>query len=74
MRFVLFFVALFVTVGCLLGAPIKDPFSNFGAVIVTWITYYLLAAPRRRRIRYWRERRRLEDQCMRTYLRNNRFY
>jgi len=73
MRFPLFFIALFVTVGCLLGAPVKNPFPNFGAVIVIWIIYYLLTAPRRRRIQYWRERRRLEDLYMRAYLRNNRF-
>jgi membrane protein YdbS with pleckstrin-like domain len=73
MRFVLFFIFLFVTEGCLLGAPVKNPFPNFGAVIILWVIYYLITLPGRRRRQYWR--RQLEEQCMRTWLRNqNRYY
>lgn len=71
MRFTLFFIALFVTVCCLLGAPVNNPFPNFGAVIVLWLAYYLITLPGRRRRQYWRDRRHLQDQCMRVYLRNN---
>jgi hypothetical protein len=74
MRFTLFFIALFVTVGCLLGAPVHNPFPNFGAVIIVWFLFYLLTLPGRRRRSYWRERRHLQEQCMRTYLRNNGFH
>ncbi|TSJ40962.1 hypothetical protein FO440_14595 [Mucilaginibacter corticis] len=73
MRFALFFLALFVTVSCLEGAPALHPFPNYGAVILIWIIYNLLMLPRRRRIRYWRNRRNLQDRYMRAYLRNNRF-
>ena len=68
MRFILFFIALFVTVGCLLGAPVTNPFPNYGAVIVVWGMYYLLTLPGRRRRQYWRNRRRLQDHYMRTCL------
>lgn len=71
MRFVLFFIALFVTVGCLLGAPVNHPFPNFGGVIILWFMYYLVTLPGRRRRQYWRNRRRLQNQCMRVYLRKN---
>jgi hypothetical protein len=57
MRFILFFIALFVTVGYLLGAPVNNPFPNFCAVIILWFIYYLITL--------------LQDQCMRVYLRNN---
>jgi hypothetical protein len=71
MRFATFFILLFVTDGCLLGAPVKNPFPNFGAVIIIWVIYYLLTAPRRRRNRYWRERRQLQAQYMRAWLRDH---
>jgi len=73
MRFVLFIIALFVTVGCLFGASVNNPFPNIGAVIILWFIYYLVTLPGHRRRQYWRDRRRLQDQYMRTYLRNNRF-
>jgi len=75
MRYVLFFIALFVTVFCLLGAPVTSPFPNFGAVIILWVIYYLITLPGRRRRQYWRDRRRLQDEYMRTCLRqHNRYY
>ena len=74
MRFLLFFIALFVTIGCLEGAPVNNPFPNFGAVIILWFVYYLVTLPGRRRRDYWRQRRNLQDEYMRTYLRNNRRY
>jgi hypothetical protein len=73
MRFTLFFIALFVPVGCLLGAPVNNPFPNFGAVIILWFIFYLITQPRRRRRQYWQARRQLRDEYMRCYLRNNRF-
>ncbi|MFI5160469.1 MAG: hypothetical protein ACHQHN_04290 [Sphingobacteriales bacterium] len=39
MRFVLFFISLFVTVGCLLGAPVNNPWPNFGAIMVLWFIF-----------------------------------
>ena len=72
MRFVLFFIALFVTIGCLEGGlQSKHLLYNFVAVIVLWTVWYQLTQPGRRRRQYWRNRRRLEDQFMQTYLRNN---
>jgi hypothetical protein len=73
MRFTLFFIALFVTVGCLLGAPVNNPFPNFGAVIILWFIFYLITQRRRRRRQYWQDRRQLQNEYMRCYLRNNRF-
>jgi hypothetical protein len=72
MRFITFFIALFVTQGCLLGGlHAKHPLENFGAIIILWFVWYQLTQPGRRRRQYWRNRRNLEDQCMRTYLRQN---
>ena len=72
MRFVLFFIALFVTISCLEGGlQAKHPLHHFGAILILWIFYYLITEPHRRRCQYWRNRRNLEDRYMRAYLRNN---
>ena len=75
MRFVLFFIALFVSNFTLAsGLGTKNPFPTLGACIAIWFVYYLITLPGRRRRQYWRERRQLEDQYMRAYLRNNKFH
>lgn len=72
MRFVLFFIALFVTMGCLMGGlHAKHPLDNFAAIIILWVVYYTLTEPSRRCRQYWGNRRNLEDQYMRAYLRKN---
>jgi hypothetical protein len=75
MRFVLFFIALFVTIGCLEGGfQSKHPLDNFGAIIILWAACYAITEPRRRKVQYWRNRRRLEINYMRAYLRNNNYW
>ena|ERR1700743_2521147 len=56
MKFVLFFFALFVTIGCLEGGlQAKHPLHNFGAVIVLWVISCSLTEPGRRRRQYLRK-------------------
>ena len=72
MRFITFFIALFVTQGCLIsGLDAKHPLDHFIAIIILWTAWYQFTQPGRNRRQYWRDRRDLQDEYMRTYIRRN---